>query len=287
MIAHYGLPVVQAYMVHIQENAENAVRRLVDRLCAERGIAEHGALHAIDYMDDGNPIEVTVTLRRRQRALAFDFEGTGPEVWANHNAPCAVVVSAIIYVLRTLINEEIPMNGGFLKAVELSIPHPCMLSPSPAAAVVAGNVETSSRITDVLLRAFEAVAGAQGTMNNFTFGDADLRLLRDHWRRQRGRAGLGRQGRGARSHEQHAHHGRRDHRAALSAAAARVLDPPEQRGPGPPPRGQRRDSRHRVPQAHDRRPSCRSGGCSNPTGCPAASPAGAGAICWSGNRGRS
>ena len=174
MIAHYGLPVVQAYMVHIQENAENAVRRLVDRLCTERGITEHGTLHAIDYMDDGNPIEVTVTLDRRQRALAFDFAGTGSEVWANHNAPSAVVVAAIIYVLRTLINEEIPINGGFLKAVKLSIPHPCMLSPSPAAAVVAGNVETSSRITDVLLRAFEAVAGAQGTMNNFTFGDASF-----------------------------------------------------------------------------------------------------------------
>ena len=174
MIGHYGLDVVQAYMLHIQRNAEHAVRRLVERLCAERGIAERGRLHAIDSMDDGNPIEVTITLDRVQRNFTFDFTGTGPEVWANHNAPRAVVASAIIYVLRTLIDEEIPMNGGFLTAVKLTIPHPCMLSPSPEAAVVAGNVETSSRITDVLLQAFGAVAGAQGTMNNFTFGDASF-----------------------------------------------------------------------------------------------------------------
>jgi 5-oxoprolinase (ATP-hydrolysing) len=87
------------------------------------------------------------------------------------NAPRAVVASAVIYVLRTLINEDIPLNGGFLKPVRLAIPHPSLLSPTPGAAVVGGNVETSSRITDVLLQAFGAVAGAQGTMNNLTFGD--------------------------------------------------------------------------------------------------------------------
>ena len=172
MIAHYGMEVVQAYMVHIQNNAEEAVRRLVERICADRGIEDTGTLHALDYMDDGNPIEVTITLDRKQRALTFDFSGTGPEVWANHNVPRAVVSSAVIYVLRTLIDQDIPINGGFLAAVNIVIPHPCMLSPSPTAAVVAGNVETSSRITDVLLEAFGAVAGAQGTMNNFTFGDA-------------------------------------------------------------------------------------------------------------------
>jgi len=171
MVDHYGLEVVQAYMMHIQDNAEEAVRRLVERFCARRGIEETGTLHALDYMDEGNPIEVTITLQRRDRSLVFDFEGTGPEVWANHNVPRAVVASVVIYVLRTLIDEEIPMNGGFLRALELRIPHPSMLSPSPRAAVVAGNVETSSRITDVLLQAFGAVAGAQGTMNNFTFGD--------------------------------------------------------------------------------------------------------------------
>ncbi|MDH4246806.1 MAG: hydantoinase B/oxoprolinase family protein, partial [Deltaproteobacteria bacterium] len=172
MVEHYGLSVVQAYMRHIQDNAEEAVRRMVAEFCERRGIQDTGTLRAVDYMDDGNPIACAITLHRASRAITFDFGGTGPEVWGNHNVPEAVVNSAIIYVLRTLIEGEIPMNGGFLAPVTVKIPYPSMLSPSPAAAVVAGNVETSSRITDVLLQAFGAVAGAQGTMNNLTFGDS-------------------------------------------------------------------------------------------------------------------
>jgi 5-oxoprolinase (ATP-hydrolysing) len=171
MIAHYGLDVVLAYMGHIQANAEEAVRRMVVRLMDARGMGETGRLSALDYMDDGSPIAVTLTLDRPTRSIEADFAGTGPEVWGNLNTPPAVVASALIYVLRALINEEIPLNGGFLKPVRLRIPHPSLLSPSHDAAVVGGNVETSSRITDVLLQAFGAVAGAQGTMNNFTFGD--------------------------------------------------------------------------------------------------------------------
>jgi len=171
MIDHFTLEVVQAYMGHIQLNAEEVVRQLTVRLCDERDIETTGTCHAIDYMDDGNPIEVTITLDRPNRALAFDFTGTGPEVWANHNVPRAVVYSAIIYVLRTLIDVDIPINGGFLKAVDITIPHPSMLSPSPEAAVVAGNVETSQIITDTLYGALGVMAGAQGTMNNLTFGN--------------------------------------------------------------------------------------------------------------------
>jgi 5-oxoprolinase (ATP-hydrolysing) len=171
MIGHYGLDVVLAYMGHIQANAEAAVRAMVVKLMDARGMGESGTLHALDYMDDGSPIEVTITLHRRDRSIDVDFTGTGPEMWGNLNAPRAVVASAVIYVLRTLIDEDIPLNGGFLKPVRQTIPHPSLLSPTPGAAVVGGNVETSSRITDVLLQAFGAVAGAQGTMNNFTFGD--------------------------------------------------------------------------------------------------------------------
>jgi 5-oxoprolinase (ATP-hydrolysing) len=171
MIVHYGLDVVLAYMGHIQDNAEEAVRAMVTRMMDARQMGETGTLHALDYMDDGSPIEVTITLRRGDRSIDVDFTGTGPQMWGNLNAPRAVVASAVIYVLRTLIAEEIPLNGGFLKPVRLTIPHPCLLSPMPGAAVVGGNVETSSRITDVLLHAFGAVAGAEGTMNNFTFGD--------------------------------------------------------------------------------------------------------------------
>jgi len=171
MIRHYGLEVVLAYMTHIQANAEGAVRDMVVELMDRRGMGSTGILRAEDTLDDGTVIAVTVTLHREARALHLDFTGTGPETWGNLNTPRAVVSAASIYVLRTLINEDIPLNGGFLKPVTLTIPHPCLLSPSPQAAVVGGNVETSSRITDVLLKAFEAVAGAQGTMNNFTFGD--------------------------------------------------------------------------------------------------------------------
>jgi len=141
------------------------------RLSEARGLEPVGTLGAIDYMDDGTPIQVTVTIDRDDRSIVFDFEGTGPEVWGNLNTPEAVVSSAVIYVLRTLIDQEVPLNGGCLKPVTIRIPHPSLLSPSPEAAVVGGNVETSSRITDVLLQAFGAVAGAQGTMNNLTFGD--------------------------------------------------------------------------------------------------------------------
>ena len=171
MIRHYGLEVVLAYMAHIQGNAEQAVRSMVVKLMDQRGMGATGTLHAVDVMDDGTPIEVAISLDRKARALHLDFAGTGPETWGNLNTPRAVVSSATIYVLRTLIDEDIPLNGGFLKPVTIAIPHPCLLSPTHQAAVVGGNVETSSRITDVLLQAFEAVAGAQGTMNNFTFGD--------------------------------------------------------------------------------------------------------------------
>ena len=170
MISGYGLDVVQAYMKHIQANAEEAVRRMVVRWSESRGMAEVDTFSAVDYLDDGTPIAVTVTINRKERSIHLDFTGTGPEMWGNLNTPKAVAFSAIIYVLRTLIDEDIPLNGGFLDPVTTNIPHPSLLSPSPTAAVVGGNVETSSRLTDVLLKAFGAVAGAQGTMNNFTFG---------------------------------------------------------------------------------------------------------------------
>jgi 5-oxoprolinase (ATP-hydrolysing) len=174
MVSTYGLEVVQAYMTHIQDNSEEAVRKLVVEWSTAHGMAEVDTFGAVDYLDDGSPIRVTITFDRRERSIKMDFTGTGPQLWGNLNAPTAVVASAVIYVLRTLIDEDIPLNGGFLKPVEIHIPHPCLLSPSHEAAVVGGNVETSSRITDVLLRAFGAVAGAQGTMNNFTFGNENF-----------------------------------------------------------------------------------------------------------------
>jgi len=171
MIEHYGLEVVQAYMRHIQDNAEEAVRSMLVRLSKAKELPEVGSLEAVDWLDDGTPIAVKITIDRRSRSIDIDFAGTGPELWGNLNTPQAVVSAAVLYVLRTLIDQDIPLNGGVLVPVTLHIPHPSLLSPSREAAVVGGNVETSSRLTDVLLRAFGAVAGAQGTMNNLTFGD--------------------------------------------------------------------------------------------------------------------
>ncbi len=174
MVERYGLEVVQAYMRHIQANAAQAVRNLTKSTLQTKGLGKKGQLKAVESMDDGSVIPVCITLDAISGDLTIDFDGVSPQALANHNAPRAVVASAVIYVLRTLIDQDIPMNGGFLEPVNIRIPHPSMLSPSPEAAVVAGNVETSSRITDVLLKAFGAVAGAQGTMNNLTFGNEHL-----------------------------------------------------------------------------------------------------------------
>ena len=171
MVETYGLNVVQAYMGHIQANAEEAVRRMVVDWSLARGMAERDTFSAQDILDDGTPICVSMTIDRKERSITIDFSGTGPEILGNLNTPQAVVGSVVIYVLRTLIDQDIPINGGFMNPVKMIIPHPSLLSPSQEAAVVGGNVETSSRLTDLLLLAFQAVAGSQGTLNNLTFGD--------------------------------------------------------------------------------------------------------------------
>jgi 5-oxoprolinase (ATP-hydrolysing) len=167
LIADYGADVVQFYMRNIQDNAELAVRTLL------KGVAERNqgkALQAIDYMDDGSPICLKITIDSEKGEAVFDFAGTGPEVYGNTNAPEAVTYSAVIYCLRCLIEEDIPLNQGCLKPIDVRIPKGSFLSPSDAAAVVGGNVLTSQRVTDVVFRCFEACAASQGDCNNLTFG---------------------------------------------------------------------------------------------------------------------
>lgn len=131
-----------------------------------------GSVSACDYMDDGTPIALRVTIDRTQGSAIFDFTGTGPELFGNLNAPPAVTASAVIYCLRCLIPDaDIPLNQGCLVPVQIIIPPRCLLNPSSTAAVVGGNVLTSQRVTDVIFRAFNAVAASQGCMNNLTFGD--------------------------------------------------------------------------------------------------------------------
>lgn len=179
LIEQYGLEVVQAYMFHVQANAEAAVREMLKTMAkfasSQSSEARHGefvVLEAEDYMDDGSTIHLKLTIDSAKGEAHFDFEGTSPEVHSNWNAPEAVTAAAIIYCLRCLVDVDIPLNQGCLAPVSINIPKGSLLSPSDKAAVVGGNVLTSQRVTDVVLTAFQACACSQGCMNNLTFGDA-------------------------------------------------------------------------------------------------------------------
>jgi 5-oxoprolinase (ATP-hydrolysing) len=163
MIEHFGLDTVLAYTRHVQDNAEESVRRVLDRL--KDGDFTYP-------LDNGARIQVRVRIDREARRALVDFTGTSSQLPDNFNAPSAVCRAAVLYVFRTLVDADIPMNEGCLKPIDIVIPDGCMLNPSYPAAVVAGNVETSQCITDALYGALGVLAAAQGTMNNFTFGDA-------------------------------------------------------------------------------------------------------------------
>ncbi len=162
MVEHFGLETVQAYMNHVQNNAEKSVRRAIKAL--KEGEFTY-------QMDNGETIQVKVSLDKTTRSAKIDFTGTSPQQTSNFNAPAAVCKAAVLYVFRTLVNDNIPLNAGCLKPLEIIIPEGCMLNPKYPAAVVAGNVETSQVIVDALYGALGIIAGSQGTMNNFTFGN--------------------------------------------------------------------------------------------------------------------
>ncbi|KAG9244429.1 Hydantoinase B/oxoprolinase-domain-containing protein [Calycina marina] len=167
LIEEYGEDVVNFYMTKIQDNAELSVRNLLKDVSKR---FEGRKLEAVDYMDDGSAIKLNITIDAEKGGAVFDFDGTGPEVYGNTNAPEAVTYSAIIYCLRSLISADIPLNQGCLKPITVLIPPKSFLSPSDKAAVVGGNVLTSQRVTDVILKAFNACAASQGDCNNLTFG---------------------------------------------------------------------------------------------------------------------
>jgi 5-oxoprolinase (ATP-hydrolysing) len=162
MAAHYGLEVVAAYMQHVQDNAEAAVRARVGEL-------QDGSFAY--EMDNGAVVRVSIHIDRVRREATIDFSGTSTQQPNNFNAPLPVTRAAVLYVFRTLVDDDIPMNAGCLKPLRLIVPEGSMLNPRYPAAVVAGNVETSQVVTDCLYGALGVLAGSQGTMNNFTFGD--------------------------------------------------------------------------------------------------------------------
>ncbi|KAI9020814.1 Hydantoinase B/oxoprolinase-domain-containing protein [Phycomyces nitens] len=167
LIEEYSLEVVQAYMLHIRRNAEQAVRHLLKQVAKDH---QGRDLVAVEHMDDGTPICLRVTIDAQDGRAIFDFEGTGPEVYGNTNAPESVCHSAIIYCIRCLVGQDIPLNSGCLEPIDIRIPKLSILSPSETSAVVGGNVLTSQRTVDVVLKAFEACAASQGCCNNLTFG---------------------------------------------------------------------------------------------------------------------
>ncbi len=163
MCQHFGLEVVQAYMQHVQNNAEESVRRIL------------GVLTDGDFtytLDNGAVIQVAIRVDHVGRRATVDFTGTSPQLPNNFNAPAAITVAAVLYVFRTLVDDDIPLNAGCLKPIDIIIPDGCMLKPHFPAAVVAGNVETSMCIVNALYGALGVLASSQGTMNNFTFGNA-------------------------------------------------------------------------------------------------------------------
>jgi 5-oxoprolinase (ATP-hydrolysing) len=159
MVAQFGLPVVQAYMGHVQDNAEESVRRVITRLRDGQFTLP---------LDNGAQIRVAVTVDTAGRSAVIDFSGTSDQQINNFNAPRAVCMAAVLYVFRTLVDDDIPLNAGCLKPLKVIIPQGCMLNPNPPASVVAGNVETSTCITNALFGALGVMAGSQPTMNRRT-----------------------------------------------------------------------------------------------------------------------
>jgi len=163
LVAQYGLDVVNAYMRHVQDNAEESVRRVI------------ATLEDADFAlptDDGATIRVSLRIDRATRSARLDFTGTSAQSPGNLNAPLSITRAAVLYVFRCMVDDDIPLNEGCLKPIEIIIPEGTLLSPRYPAAIVGGNVETSQAVTNALFGALGVMAAAQGTMNNFTFGNA-------------------------------------------------------------------------------------------------------------------
>ena len=252
MVQHFGLDVVRAYMGHVQDNAEASVRRVI-------GALKDGAFEL--PLDNGARICVRIAVDRARRAATVDFGGTSPQQPNNFNAPHAVTMAAVLYVFRTLVDDDIPMNAGCLKPIEVIVPDGSMLNPRYPAAVVAGNVETSQCITNCLYGALGVMASGPPTMSNFTFGNARYQ----YYETVSGGSGAGgvfdaagqagrrvrRHGAGADPHDQLAAHRSGDPRVALPGTARQLPDPRRLGRRRALARRRRRRETHPFPRADD------------------------------------
>ncbi|TIT62141.1 MAG: hydantoinase B/oxoprolinase family protein, partial [Mesorhizobium sp.] len=162
MLAKFGRDVMHAYMKHVQDNAEECVRRVIEVLTDSEFSYE---------LDSGAVIRVAIRIDREKRSASIDFSGTSAQDDGNYNAPLAICKAAVLYVFRTLVGSDIPMNEGCLKPINLNVPEGTMINPRYPAAVIAGNTEVSQAITETLYGALGVLAGSQGTMNNFVYGN--------------------------------------------------------------------------------------------------------------------
>ena len=244
MVEYFGLDVVRAYMGHVQDNAEESVRRVT-------GGAEGRVVSRCPWIA-GREISVKIRIGADRRTARIDFSGTSPQLPNNFNAPAAVCMAAVLYVFRTLVDDDIPLNAGCLKPLEVLIPEGSMLRPRYPAAVVAGNVETSQCITDALYGALGVLAASQGTMNNFTFGNERYQYYETIAGGSGAGAGFRRRRRGADAHDQLAAHRPGGAGMALSGAARELRDPARLGRARPLARRRRRGAARALPRADDR-----------------------------------
>ena len=216
MVAQYGLDVVQAYMGHVQDNAAASVARVIDA-------AREPASFEVET-DTGARIKVAIDIDRARGKAIVDFTGTSAQQPDTFNAPEPITRACVLYVFRTLVDDDIPLNAGCLRHIEIVVPEGSMLSPRYPAAVAAGNVETSQTIVNCLYGALGRLGSAQGTMNNLTFGNQRAPILRDDLLRRAGRPRLRRRGGGADAYDQFAAHRPRGARASLPSSAGALRD---------------------------------------------------------------
>ncbi len=242
VVAQFGWPVVSAYMRHVMDNAEESVRRVIERLGSGR----------FDYkMDNGRDLCVSISVDKETRSATVDFTGTGPQHEGNFNSPPAVTRAAVLYVFRCLVGDDIPLNDGCLKPLTLIIPPGTFLSPNPGAAVVAGNTEVSQATCNAMFGALGVIACSQATMNNFLFGDATRQYYETICGGTGAGPGLRRHLRHPDAHDQHPHDRPGGAGTALSGPAGILRHPPRLRRRRQMARRRRRRPPHPLPGADD------------------------------------